>query len=146
MLRAFAFLLPTVLWLGVPSTAAAGPYAAIAVGAGGEQVHASVSGVNHPTRCDRLLYANPASAPSDAACTSNLTQDLFDDSLSLGVGFVGTASLGYAWEGLRLEVEFLGRSHDGKTAPGLPGDNQALLTKQSEWSPQSPPLLPDFKL
>ena len=139
MQRILALLLPAALWLSVPNAVATGPYAAFAVGAGGEKVQARVSGVNHPTRCDRLLYANPASAPTDAACTHNMTQDLFNDSLSLGVGFVGTASLGYAWESLRVEVEFLGRSHGGKTAPGLPGDNQALLTKQSEWSPHSPP-------
>ena len=137
--QTIALVVPIVISLVMPSALAAGPYASLAVGAADEKARAGVYGVNHPTRCDRLLYANPASAPTDAACTDNTPQYLIDDSFSLGVGFVGTASLGYAWDNLRAEVEFLGRSHSGDTVPGLPGDNTALLTKQSEWSPQSPP-------
>ncbi len=137
--RTIAFVLSIVLSLVIPNALAAGPYAAFAVGAGGEKAQAGVYGVNHPTRCDRLLYANPTSAPTDAACRDTAAQYLIDDSFNLGVGFVGTASLGYAWDSLRAEVEFLSRSHGGDTVPGLPGDNAALLTKQSEWSPQSPP-------
>ena len=139
MHRTVALALPFVLYLGLPNALAAGPYASFAVGVGGEKVQAGVYGVNHPTRCDQLLYANPASAPTDAACTATTAQHLIDDSFSLGVGFVGTASLGYAWDSLRVEVEFLNRSHGGDTVPGLPRDNAALLSKQSEWSPHSPP-------
>ena len=139
MQRTIAIALPFALCLGLPNALAAGPYAAFAVGVGGEKVQAGVYGVNHPTRCDRLLYANPYSAPTDAACTATTAQHLIDDSFSLGVGFVGTASLGYAWDSLRVELEFLNRSHGGDTVPGLPRDNAALLSKQSEWSPHSPP-------
>ena len=139
MQRTIALILPLVLILGTPNALAAGPYASFAVGVGGEKAQGGVYGVNHPTRCDQLLYANPASAPTDAACTATTAQHLIDDSFSLGVGFVGTASLGYAWDSLRVEVEFLNRSHGGDTVPGLPGDNAALLSKQSEWSPHSPP-------
>ena len=139
MQRTIAIALPFALCLGLPNALAAGPYASFAVGVGGEKAQAGVYGVNHPTRCDQLLYANPASAPTDAACTATTAQYLIDDSFSLGVGFVGTASLGYAWDSLRVEVEFLNRSHGDDTVPGLPRDNAALLSKQSEWSPHSPP-------
>ena len=139
MHRILALLLPVALWLPTVNAQAAGPYAAIAVGVGGEKVQAIDSGVTNPTRCDRLLYADPASAPTDAACTDSTVRDIFDNSFSLGAGFVGTASLGYAWDSLRMEVEFLNRSHGTDTAPVLPGDNPAHLSKQSEWSPHSPP-------
>lgn len=119
---------------------AAGRYVSVGIGYGGESVDASTVGVNHPTRCDSLLYRDPQDAPSDAACTDTTPREMFGGSFDLGAAFVGTASIGYAWDRWRIEAELLGRSHDGQTVPAIAGtDNQALLGKQSEWSAHSSP-------
>ncbi len=122
-------------------TAPAGEaYVSVSVGLADDKVDASTIAVNHPTRCDSLLYANPANAPSDPACLDNTPRPLFADSFDLGGALAGAVSLGYSWNRLRIEAEFLGSSHEGETRPGIAGaDNPALQGKSSEWSSDSPP-------
>lgn len=115
------------------------PYIAVGVGLASDEVHGSTTGINHPTRCDSLLYANPAHAPRDAACTDNTARRFFGDDFDLGGGFSGMVSLGYAWERVRVEFEFSASSHDGESRPGIAVDNPALQGKESEWSADSPP-------
>lgn len=115
-------------------------YVSIGLGFATDEIGASTTGVNHPTRCDSLLYANPGNAPSDAACTDNTPRRFFGDSFELGGALAGSISLGYAWSRFRVEAEFLGGSHDGETRPGIAdAGNPALQGKSSEWSPDSPP-------
>ena len=117
-----------------------GAYVSFGIGYGGGEVSATTAGVNHPTRCDRLLYANPQSAPTGGDCADNTSRQLFSGSFGLGGGLVGSASIGYAWGKFRAEAEYLGRSHPGESMPAIASvDNAALLSKQGEWSPHMPP-------
>ena len=133
----------TGLALGVvvaAPTAWAGPYVTLGLAFASEEVTASNSGINHPTRCDRVLYADPSRAPVDAACTDNSVRALVSDSFNLGGAFAGTASIGYAWDRLRIEAEFLSRAHDGGVSRLIGEvDNPALQGKATEWSPDDPP-------
>ncbi len=125
---------------GLQMAAAEGLYASLGVAFATEDVGASTHAVNHPTRCDRLLYADPSAVPSDAACLDNTVRRLVGGAYDLGGAITGSASLGYAWDRVRVEAEFLKRSHDGDTVPFVtPGDNPALQDKASEWSPDNPP-------
>lgn len=75
-------------------------------------------GANHPTRCDRLLYANPASAPNDADCTAPPTSSRQGEfAFDRNSGRAQALALGYATGSLRLEAEFLLRQQVGKAAP-----------------------------
>ena len=118
----------------------AGPYVSLGVAFATDEIGASTSGINHPTRCDRVLYADPSMAADDAACRDNTVRAFLSDSFDLGGAFAGSASFGYAWERLRLEAEFLSRAHEGGIAV-LAGavDNPALQGKATEWSPDDPP-------
>ncbi len=101
----------------------------------------SLSGINHPTRCDTLLYGNPDSAPTDGACADNAPRALFSNGFDLDAGFVGGVSLGYQFGQLRFEAEYVHRHHGGDDRLvdlGSTG-NAALGTKDSEWDADAPP-------
>ena len=53
--------LPALIGLSLPihATLAAGPYGSLGVAFASEEIGVSTSGVNHPTGCNRLLYADP---------------------------------------------------------------------------------------
>ena len=136
----------SVLLAGLAGLAAAGAgvagetYVSVGLGLATDEIGASTTGINHPTRCDSLLYANPGNAPSDAACTDSTARRFFGDTFDLGGALSGSISLGYAWDRFRVEAEFLGASHDGETRPGIAdAGNPALQGKSSEWSADSPP-------
>ncbi len=136
------------LFSSVHITQAAEPYASIGVGFAAERVDASASGINHPTRCDRLLYSDPLTAPGDATCTDNTVRHISNGSFKLGEALVGSASLGIAWDKARIEAEFLGRTHGGDTVLlSTRNDNPALEGKASEWSSDNPPYhrISDFR-
>ena len=122
------------------SAANAGPYLTFGLSFATDEIGASTSGINHPTPCDRVLYTDPAMASTDAACTDNTVRAFLSDSFDLGGAFAGSASLGYAWDSLRVEAEWLSRAHQGEVAR-LAGavDNPALQGKATEWSPDDPP-------
>ena len=137
---------PGVLLSGLALISAAGAalagetYVSIGLGLATDEIGASTTGINHPTRCDSLLYANPGNAPSDTACTDTTARRFFGDSFDLGGALAGSFGLGYAWNRFRVEAEFLGASHDGETRPGIAdAANPALQGKSSEWSADSPP-------
>ena len=97
-------------------------------------------GANHPTRCDRLLYSDPTSAPTDAACTAPLTSSrqgayAFDRN----PGTAQALALGYAMGSLRFEGEFVFREQRGTATPFEVGADVSLTGKDTEWSPLSPP-------
>lgn len=129
------------LGVSAPGPAAAqdrgGFYAALELGAArGAALDTDVAGVNHPTRCDRLLYAAPGDAPTDAACTDDSPATLLTNSFSAGSGFAAAAAGGYALGALRVEAEFLQRRRPASSAlVRVAGGNAPLLSKDSEWSP-----------
>ena len=125
---------------GLQTAEAQGLYASLGIVLATEEVDASSSGVNHPTRCDSLLYSDASAVPADPACSDNTVRPIVSGSYDLGNAITGSVSLGYAWERIRIEAEFLSRSHDGETLLFVtPGDNPALQDKVSEWSPDNPP-------
>ncbi len=132
-----------VLFLAVPPVSAQvanGVYVSATVGlteAFGS--HTSAFGANHPTRCDQLLYADPASAPTDAACTAPLTSSLqgsfpFDRNF----GAAQSIAVGYATGNLRFEGEFLLRGQTGRGAL-FDANGAVLIGKDTEWSAIAPP-------
>jgi len=123
-----------------PLASAGEAYVSVSPGLAWDEIDASAAGISHPTRCDRLLYANPADAPTDAACADSTPRLLFSDEFDFGAGQAGSISLGYAWERFRLEAEFFGRSQGRETRPGIAASgNVALEGKNSEWSDDLPP-------
>ncbi len=114
-----------------------GFYAALELGASRDAaLDAVVSGVSHPTRCDRLLYAAPADAPTDDACTNYTPSVLLTNSFAARNGFAGAVAVGYAMGNLRVEAEFLQRRRPLSSAPvRLAGGHATLLSKDSEWTP-----------
>ncbi len=121
-----------------------GFYVGVELGfANAADLNSTVSGINHPTRCDQLLReVDPANVVGldDPACQVGGAQPLLINSFDLGTGFLGAVSAGYALDRLRVEFEYLNRSHGGDSRPfGVPGGNAALQSKDSEWSLIDPP-------
>ena len=97
-------------------------------------------GANYPTRCDRLLYANPADAPADDACLAPVTSTR-QGSYHFGRNY-GTSqalALGYGVGNLRFEVEILLRGQAGEPTLFDVGSDQSLADKDTEWSAIVPP-------
>ena len=100
----------------------------------------AVFGANHPTRCDRLLYANPASAPSDAECTAPLTNSRQGEyAFDRNSGRAQALALGYATGSLRMEAELLLRQQVGEVALFSVGADRSLIGKDTEWSALAEP-------
>ena len=100
-----------------------------------------LTAVDHPTRCDVLLYPDPGLAPSsDAACRDNTSRPVFDNSFDLGSKFAGGVSIGYDLGKLRLELEHLSRHQGGQTVPARTASGNVVIAgKGNEWSPVDPP-------
>ncbi len=128
----------------VPATqaVAAGFYLGVEAGvAESNDIKISNQAINHPTRCDSLLYVNPANAPSEAACTDNTVRELYRSLFDIDTGFAGGFNLGYRFGAFRVEAEYLYRHQGGQDKPidlGSAG-NAALGTKDSEWDRNAPP-------
>jgi len=118
-----------------------GGYVGLNLGlAGSSPLDSAVSAVSNPTRCDRLLYDDPALAPSDPACTDTTPRQLSSNGFSPGLGFTGGFSAGYAFGGPRIEFEYRARTQGGDVSPLIDAaSNQAVVSKALEWSPVSPP-------
>lgn len=110
-------------------------------GAALRSLSVATSGVNHPTRCDSLLYANPADAPRDAECVADTPREFFSNLFSPGYGIGAGAAVGYRFGRLRLEFSVLasgGWEDNALIALGSTTDT-ALQSKSSEWSTDDPP-------
>ena len=119
-----------------------GAYIGLNVGlASSARLDSSITAVTTPTKCDRLLYASPALAPSgDPECMDTTPRSLSSNGFSPGLGFTGGLSAGYAFDGLRIEVEYRARTHEGDVSPLIESTtNQAVVSKALEWSPVSSP-------
>ena len=128
--------------VGASAQATRGFYITTGVGfSSGAATETAVSGINHPTRCDKLLYANPADAPTDAQCTDNTSRPggayVFDPEAGLG----GSLAVGYGLGALSVEIEALQRHQLVQEAPlALSAEAGAALTgKDTEWSASLPP-------
>ena len=108
---------------------------------GSSRLDSAVSAVSNPTRCDRLLYDDPALAPSgDPACMDTTPRQLSSNGFSPGPGFTGGFSAGYALGRPRIEFEYRARTQGGDVSPLIEAaSNQAVVSKTLEWSPVSPP-------
>ena len=100
----------------------------------------SVTGVNHPTRCDRILYPASTSPPaSDEACRASTPTVILRNAFDLGGGAVSGLLAGYRADRVRVEVEYLTRSQGPATAAVGATTNVVLQGKDTEWSDDQPP-------
>ena len=133
-------LVSAVGFVLVAENARTEPYVTLGLTFASDKIGASTSGINHPTRCDRFLYTDPSMAPGGAECRDTTVRAFLSDAFDLGGAIAGSASIGYAWDRLRVEAEFLSRAHEGDVAYLIGAvDNPALQGKATEWSPHDPP-------
>ena len=100
----------------------------------------SVTGVNHPTRCDRLLYPASTSPPASyEACRASTPTVILRNAFDLGGGAVSGLLAGYRADRVRVEVEYLTRSQGPATAAVGATTNVVLQGKDTEWSDDQPP-------
>ena len=99
-----------------------------------------LSGISHPTRCDRILYQQATETdkemrmfqpPPDAQCTST-PRTIYTADFDPGLGFAGALSAGYTLDNLRFEVEYLHR-RQGDDSSLLPGTTDVTRGKGREW-------------
>ena len=119
-----------------------GFYTGLEIGrANASPLTSSVTGVNHPTRCDRLLYPASTSPPaSDEACRASTPTVILRNAFDLGGGAVSGLLAGYRADRVRVEVEYLTRSQGPATAAVGATTNVVLQGKDTEWSDDQPPL------
>ncbi len=145
-LRGILVAVLSVALAGISGTANAqedrtGFYAGLQMGiANSSTVSSSLGGVNHPTRCDVLLYPPSVSPPvDDPACRDNtpaiFTANQFEPAAGLASGFM----VGYMLDRLRFEVEYLHRYMGDDPSPLGGTTSTAVQDKNSEWSSDEPP-------
>ena len=119
-----------------------GFYAGIDLGfANAAGLEASPSAVTTPTKCDTLIYPNPAMAPTGAPeCRDATMKPLSSTGFAPGAGFAGGLSAGYTLDTLRVEFEYRVRTQGDDVSSILDATgNQAVVSKAAEWSPIYPP-------
>ena len=102
-------------------------------------IESSLDGVNHPTRCDSLLYPPSLNPPLDETpCMNKTRRVLLTNAFDPGPGLASGLMAGYMTGGLRFEVEYLHRYVGDDVSPF--GTSSATLRgKTSEWSAHMPP-------
>ncbi len=91
--------------------------------------------LNHPTRCDTLLYPEGLTPPNDAACDARGATTSLTNSFDIGTGFGYGSTVGLTFGALRVELDFRWRSHGRDTRPIKVADgNEALAGKKVEWA------------
>ena len=105
---------------------------------GGPRARAAKSSqtfLNHPTRCDTLLYPEGLTPPNDAACDAHEATTSLTNSFDIGTGFGYGSTVGLTFGALRAELDFRLRSHGRDTRPiKVAGGDEALTGKKSEWA------------
>ena len=131
---------------GMPAAAGAqddrnGFYAGLQLGiANASVIQSSNGGVNHPTRCDVLLYTPSVSPPAnDPACLNNTPAIISSNEFDPSAGVASGLMVGYTTGGLRFEVEYLHRHAGDDSSPVGGTTSAALQGKTSEWSTDEPP-------
>ena len=152
LLRGVLVAVPCVALSGTPASAQqdrAGLYAGLQMGIANSSVlTSSLGGINHPTRCDVLLYPPSVSPPvDDAACRDNTPAVIISNEFDPGAGLVSGLTVGYMFGRLRFEVEYLYRYMGDDTSPLGGTTSTALQGKNSEWSSDEPPFerIGDYK-
>ena len=102
------------------------------------RIDSSVSGVNHPARCDRLLYPASISPPDDAACRDNTVAVLLANEFEPDAGFASGFTVGYAAGGPRIEVEYANRYQGDDVKPIGGTEHPVLASKNNEWASHTP--------
>ncbi len=129
-------LLFSLLAGAAAARAAEGLYLGLETGfADADELALSVHGVNHPTRCDVLLYP-PGTAPADEpACRDMQRRPLFSNAFDGDDRAAAAVALGRGFGRWRLEAEYLAR-HQGGDRRGFQaaGGNAALTGKDTEWA------------
>ena len=91
--------------------------------------------LNHPTRCDTLLYPEGLTPPNDAACDAREATTSLTNSFDIGTGFGYGSTVGLTYGALRVELDFRLRSHGRDTRPiKVAGGDEALTGKKVEWA------------
>ena len=91
--------------------------------------------LNHPTRCDALLYPEGLTPANDAACDAREATTSLTNSFDIGTGFGYGSTVGLTYGALRVELDFRLRSHGRDTRPIKVADgNESLTGKQVEWA------------
>ena len=91
--------------------------------------------LNHPTRCDRLLYPEWLTPPDDPACDAGEAAPAITNSFDVGTGFGYGSTVGLSFGALRFELDFRMRGHGRDTRPIKVADgNEALSGKRAEWA------------
>ena len=99
-------------------------------------VRGSIEGVDQPTRCDRLLYPDPAMIPRDPACSESASGVFATVAFDRGAETMTSATslaLGYTRGWVRLEAELNNTALGATSAPLLDAWRQAP-EKVHEWS------------
>ncbi len=138
---AMAIVLVAVSWFVVPATASAqGRDGFYLRGDFGDSdaltMRARIEGVDQPTRCDRLLYPDPAAVPRDPACSGHTSGVLATVEFDRGAETMTSATalaLGYARGRLRVEAEMSNTMLGGTSAP-MRDSGQPAEERLHEWS------------
>ena len=99
-------------------------------------MRARIEGIDQPTRCDRLLYPDPAAVPRDPACSGHTSGVLATVEFDRGAETMTSATalaLGYARGRLRVEAELSNTMLGGTSAPMLDA-GQLAAERVDEWS------------
>ncbi len=97
--------------------------------------HSSQTFLNHPTRCDRLLYPEGWTPPDDPACDAREAATAITNSFDVGTGFGYGSTVGLSFGALRVELDFRLRGHGRDTRPIKVADgNEPLTGKRAEWA------------
>ena len=99
-------------------------------------IRGEFEGVDQPTRCDRLLYPDPATVPRDSACSGSASAVFATTEFDRGaetMTSVTALAVGYARARLRLEVELSTAVLGGTSAPLSDAGNLAP-ERAREWS------------
>lgn len=131
-----SFLLSAPLAGAAAARAAEGLYVGLEMGlAQADELALSTLGVNHPTRCDVLLYP-PGTAPAaEPACQDMQRRPLFSNVFDGDGRSAAAVALGRGFGRWRLEAEYLARHQGGdRRSFQAAGGNAALTGKDTEWA------------
>jgi len=145
--RKYLAVLAVALLAGAAARAEDGLYLGVEAGfANAADIESAISGVNHPTRCDFLLYPAGIAPPDDAACLDATPELLFSNSFEADDRSATALSLGWTLGQWRFEAEYLARHHGGETQTfRAAGGNAALVGKDTEWATPPRERIADFR-
>lgn len=102
--------------------------------------------LNHPTRCDTLLYPEGLAPPDDPTCDAREANTSLTNSFDVGTGFGYGSTVGLTFGALRAELDFRLRGHGRDTRPiKVAGGDEALNGKNVEWAVAPTETLSDIR-